>query len=669
MLAACGDGSVRSPDLPPVQLLGIGQVVCTYPNGGSSIAVGQTATCQVVGGCTFREVLADGSTHDFTGACPDLTYQSNNPGVGSIDPGTGVVTGVSPGQTGITASGGGATSAPTTVTVTAACAQSIAVTPAQATIISGPTAGTSQPYTARVTLDNGSTADVSGSATWSSNDTNAATFSGNIATAEPGLDAQTAVTVTATYSGSNVCNNGTLTDTADLTVRPAQLLASGALCIDTIPPAAAFSGCRTDTGACAATDTIALEVGQQRQLLIRARFDNGEECNITGISAIASADDGIATVDDAEMLNGVAVGDTTVSAAFDGQTASRSVQVTAAPVNQVLGKNSVVVHAKRPFSDTEEITIAEARVHKFACVGADNLVIDGLGGSGVKTGLKTYALAKTCDDADLDENGSCTAPGDGGNTVAAFEGLKLNHQDDGVTNLPPKGGAGSPVLDDRIKWTSVPGYWDGAKCVAQDAQRALVGDAYLNPRAVQIDPETGLPFQAAEKQPNGLVYSEALARIGLSCVTAEYENPEDADNRIVDGMTVLVLPATNDNLWSGSDAGYQLCETLQPLFIAPLLGLPTDDLLATLTDVVNTVLVQLDPLTTPVDQVVTTLVDTLGEQLTGDLITALDEALLDPVVEPVLCQLTSGVNGLLRALTGNPEPEQQCEEEPVDPAP
>ena len=37
LLVACSDGSIRSPDLPPVQLTGIGPVVCSYPGGGTSI--------------------------------------------------------------------------------------------------------------------------------------------------------------------------------------------------------------------------------------------------------------------------------------------------------------------------------------------------------------------------------------------------------------------------------------------------------------------------------------------------------------------------------------------------------------------------------------------------------------------------------------------------------
>ncbi|MFA5941740.1 MAG: hypothetical protein WC809_20515 [Sinimarinibacterium sp.] len=673
VLAACSDGSIRSPDLPPLELTGIGPVVCSYPGGGTSIAVGQTATCQVVGGCSFRAVDADGNVSTVTGLCPELEYGSSDPGIGTVDSGTGVVTGVGPGDTDITASGGGISSPPTTVTVTTVCAQSIAVTPASATLVSGPTTGTSQPFTATVTFDNGTTSDVSNAAgtTWSSSNPSAAAFTANVATAQPAVATQTAVTATATYTG-NVCDGDALTGTANLTVRPAELAASGGLCIETIPPAPAFTGCRADTGPCLTpNDPIVLNVGDSRQLQIRARFDNGEECNVTDDSTLATGDVAIATVDDAALLDGVAAGNTTVSAGFGELTAQRPVEVQAVVVDQVLGKNSLVVHAKRPFGNTEQITLSQARAYKFACVGANNLVIDGLGSSSaLRVGVKAFALAARCPETALDASGNCTAADTAGSSIAAFESLPLTNQQNGVTNLPPRSTLpGDDPLDDRIVWRSVAGYWDGTACVTQSNDPARVGDSFIDPRELLIDTATGFPVEPPTVQPNGLIHSDALVRLGFSCVTAEFENPDDPANKVSDGMTVLVLPATNDNPWAGSDAGYQLCETIAPLFFGPLLVLPTDELLPQVTDAVNGILVQLDPLTVPVDTVLTTLIGTLGDQVTGDLIDALNGALVDPVVEPVLCQLTSGVNSLLELLTGDPTPPQQCPAEPVDPAP
>lgn len=678
VLAACGDGSVRSPDLPPVEteLIGIGAVACSYPNGSNSIAVGQTAQCQVVGGCTYREtsVNPDGSTstRTFSDACPDLSFGSSSPGIGSVDSDTGVVTGVSPGQTEITASGGGLTSPGAVVTVNGACGESLAVTPATATIISGPNVGTSQLYTATLTLSNGQTANVSTVAqtTWTSSNTSAARFTANQATAQPGLSQQTAVTVTASYAG-NVCPGAApLTGTAALTVRPAQLLSSGGLCLETVPPAEAFTGCRTDTGACQAqNETIQLNIGQSTQLQVRGRFDSGEECNVTLDSTLSTADAAVATVDDAALLTGEGAGNTTTSAGFSGQTATRPVTVV---VNQVLGKNSLVVFSKQPYGDSELITLREAKNLKFACVGANNLVVDGLGGRTPRGALKAFALKKTCAQNALDSAGNCTAPVEGGSpTVAAFEEQTLTHASDGVTN--PAARSADP-LDDGIVWRSIAGYWNGPEegCVAEQSNPSgRVGDASVTPRELLLGSD-GTPVEPADGaegslQPNGLVYADAAVRVGFNCVTAEYENPENSANTVVDGMTVLVLPATNDILLGGSNDGYQLCDTLAPLFgTEPLLGLvETTNVLSAITSGLSPLLEQLDAV--PIDSLVTQLQAGLS-LLTAPLIDLLDPALVDPVLEPLVCEVTTAVNLLLGLLTGT-TPEQACEEPPPDPAP
>lgn len=680
MLAACGDGSVRSPDLPPAKLVGIGQVACTYPNGGTSIAVGQTANCQVVGGCTFEQVTAEGDVDTITGACPDLTFRSNQPAIGAVDPDTGIVTGVSAGQTQITAGADGVTSPPATVTVNAACGESIVVTPVTATVVSGATTDTSQLYTATITLNNGSTTVVSTSpdTSWSSSDQSAARFTANRVTAEPNVAAQTTVTVTATYTG-DVCDGQTsLTDTAELTVRPVQLIASNALCVETTPPAQTFTGCRADSGACLTPDeAILLDVGDSQQLQVRARFDIGEECNVTNDADIATANEATATVDDNALLTGVAAGNTTVSATFGGQTAGRPVQVAAVVPNQVLGKNSLAVFSKQPFGETEGITVRQAQNNKFACIGANNLIIDGLGGRTPRGSLKAFALAATCSEDALDEEGNCTAPDDqGAPSAAAFETQVLTHLNNGVTNLPPHSTApGADLLDDGIVWNSVAGYWNGsAGCETETSSPSgNVGDLHIDPRSLVLG-DDGFPVEPSDSslpqgamQPNGLVYSDAAVRIGFNCVTATYANPEDPDQTVTDGMTVLVLPVTNDLLLGGSNDGYQLCDTLEPLFgTGPLLGLvETTKVLSAITSGLSPLLEQLDAV--PIDSLITRLQAGLS-LLTAPLIDLLAPTLIDPVLEPLVCEVTTAVNLLLGLLTGT-TPDQACEETPTDPAP
>lgn len=671
LLAACSDGSVRSPDLPPLQLTGIGQVACAP----SSIAVGQTSSCQVVGGCTYRRVNPDGSSSQIIGVCPDdLTFNSSNPGVAPVDPDTGVVTGGSPGNTNITASGGGQVSPPVTVIVNPACGESLSVTPATANLISGPNVGTSQVFTATLTLSNGQTQNVStaGSTTWTSGNEDVLRFAANQATAQPGVTEQTNVTITATHSG-NVCGPATtLTATAAVVVRPASVIGANGLCIETVPPAAVFTGCRAVTGACQAADPIELAVGETRQLQIRGIFDNGEECNVTSDTELAVPQTDIATVADSGLLTGVGAGQTAVNATFGGITASRRVNVV---VNQVLGRNSLAVFALAGFDDDDATSLIDAQNRKFSCIGANNLIIDGLGNRTPRAALKVFAYAATCDSTALDGDGNCTAPVPDSQTdersAAAF---LATAEPQNVSNLPQRS---AELLDDGIVWNSVAGYWGSQNGVMQCIQEqsnasANVGDQFFPPpRVLRLDDdgfplepdpnneaEAGLPQGAF--QVNGLVYADAAVRIGFNCVTATYENPENPGNTVTDGMTVLVLPVTNDILLSGSNDGNALCEALAPLFgSGPLLGLvEVTNVLSAVTSGLSPLLEALDAI--PIDSLVTLLQTEILGPITGPLIDVLDQFLIDPVLEPIVCQITNGVDLLLGLLTGNPAPPQEC---------
>lgn len=697
VLAACGDGSVRSPDLPPLELIGIGQLACTYPGGGSSIAVGQTANCAVVGGCTFQRVNEDGSTSTVVGLCPDdLSFESSNPAVAPVDADTGVVTGTSPGATDITAVSGEVESNPVAVTVNEACAEDLAISPAATTLISGPTTGTSQLYSAMVTFSDNSTLDVStsGSTTWTSSDETVVTFAANQATAVPGLAAQATATATATYSG-NICGGtGPLTANAAITVNPAQISGGvDGICIETVPPVAVFTGCRADSGACLTPDQpIELAAGESRQLQIRGRFDNGEECNITSDAtlSIAAGGEGVASVGGLSQLTGVGAGTTAVNAEFGGQTASRPVEVV---VNQVLGLNSLQVFAKSGFQDSDTITLAEAQNLKFACVGPNDLVQSGLGDTSrsPRGFLRAYAYAARCDSTALDENGHCTAvpetPEGEAPLPASAEAFVAQALTQNVSNLPPKSTEpGADPLDDGIRWESVAGYWalnpesGQLECIQESSEPSgNVGDLFVEgervialdedgmPLEPEPDPETG-EVDLGALQANGVVYSDALVRIGFNCVTATYENPENPENSVTNGMTVLVLPVTNDILLGTSNDGLALCEALAPLFGSePLLGLiEVTNVLSAVTSSLSPLLEALDPVTGVVDQLLTTLLNVL-EPITAPLIGLLDSILIDPVLEPLLCYTLNGVESLLALLTGNEAVPQDCsaDEEPA----
>lgn len=148
---------------------------------------------------------SDNSTADVTNS---VTWKSSNTGVATIN-GSGLATGAAGGTTTISATSGGL-SGSTTLTVTTPPLVSIAVTPADATIDIGAT----KAYKAVGTYADNSTADITNSVTWISNNPAAATItSAGVATGTSAgpttitatlgsISGSTSLTVTAAPAGT-----------------------------------------------------------------------------------------------------------------------------------------------------------------------------------------------------------------------------------------------------------------------------------------------------------------------------------------------------------------------------------------------------------------------------------------------------------------------------------
>ena len=118
---------------------------------------------------TATGTYSDSSTQSLMGS---VTWSSTNPAVATITSG-GVATGLAAGGTTIQAISG-SISGSTGLTVTAPVLVSMAVTPANPTILNG----TTQQFTATGTYSDSSTQNLTGSVTWSSSNPAAATISG-----------------------------------------------------------------------------------------------------------------------------------------------------------------------------------------------------------------------------------------------------------------------------------------------------------------------------------------------------------------------------------------------------------------------------------------------------------------------------------------------------------
>lgn len=620
-------------------------IVCTPV----AINAGQTSQCSA-NSCRFEVPDGNGGTREENGTCPAATWSTTPAQVGSIN-GSGVFTGVSAGTATVTGHVGNQN--PTTqIQVRAACISSLQITPSTATVIAGQT----QTYVAIATFDNNSTGNVTATTTFSSSGS-AASFPAGPGNATASTDGQLAtaatVTVTGIVSTANTCGNAAVSDTAMLTVQPAQLVANG-LCLEPADTGTgSFEGCRADSGIACATTPLTLTVDQQRQLRLRARFNNGQECNVTNSagSNFSSAAPAIASVTNAKppgrgLVTAVSPGTTRIEAsALIGST-----PVNAAPLpitvrlDEMLGGNSLIVSAKA--------ASASAPPRKFACVGANDLV-GGLADSSQLQGQqKLFAGARFCTPEQFDETT--------GNCRTFIDDPAQPPRD--VTN---DDGVPSPTnpLANRIAWTQATGFWNGAACATTlpelpvgDGPSALVGD--------QLTPADRYAIGDRRPGENGVAVAAGNLRLGFSCITADYHNPAFAANHDVDGMTLLVLPVTNDVLLGPSTAqeATELCDALAPLF---QLGASQNggdgavtQLLSVVTEIVNPILQGLaggqEPGNTgpiPVDLLVTQILTGISDPITRQLFTAGLGNLVAAIDGGVYAPLTCGIGALLTALT------------------
>ncbi|MDB4909644.1 MAG: Ig domain protein group 2 domain protein [Gemmatimonadetes bacterium] len=252
-----------------------------------SVTISPTSESVVEGSTTpaFTAVTKDGSGNVLTGRT--VTFSSSNTAVATIDPTSGVATGVSPGTSSITASSEGKTSNPATLTVDPAPVGRVTVNPSTQTI----TDGGSVAFAA--TLKDQQGHPLTGrTVSWDSSDQSVATIdnTGNATSAGPGT-----TTITATSEGKS--------GTASLQVDP--------VAVTSVVVTPAF-------------DTT--NVGSTVQLSASIQETNaGHGHTITW----SSADNNIASVDSRGRVRGVAPGDVMITATTQGQ--SGSAQVTVLP--------------------------------------------------------------------------------------------------------------------------------------------------------------------------------------------------------------------------------------------------------------------------------------------------------------------------------------------------
>jgi Big-like domain-containing protein len=294
LLAGCSSGSSAPAKAPAPTLKSIAVTPAT-----PMVAAGLTQQFKATG------TYSDNSTQDLTATA---AWASSDVLVATITSPGGLATTSVQGSTTIMASVDGVT-AIATLTVTAAVLDSIAVTPANASV----PLGTLTQFTATGTYSDGSTQNLTSTATWSSSNTTTATITAaGVATA---LTLNGTTTITAT--------SGTVSGSTGLTVVAATLTS---IVISGAP-------------------TVTIANGTSYQFTAFGFYSDGSKRNITLQVTWASSDTAVATIATGPgRAQAVGKGTTTISATLGSVSGTLTLDVTTPSLQSiVVGPSSVTI--------------------------------------------------------------------------------------------------------------------------------------------------------------------------------------------------------------------------------------------------------------------------------------------------------------------------------------
>lgn len=253
----------------------------------ASIASGVTEQFRAVG------LYSDNTAQDLTTL---VTWSSGTPSVATISA-SGLATSAAAGTSVITATWG-LISGNTTLNVTAATLQSIAVTPANPSI----TKGLTKQFTAMGTYSDGTSKNISSSVNWTSGTTSVATISAS------GL-----ATGVAAGSSAITATLGSISGSTTLTVT------AGTLVSIAVTPA-----------------NPSVSVGTTQQLTATGTYSDGSTQNITAAVTWSSGTPSVATVSAGGLLTGVSAGSSVITATSGSVSGHATSTITAAGATSAL---------------------------------------------------------------------------------------------------------------------------------------------------------------------------------------------------------------------------------------------------------------------------------------------------------------------------------------------
>lgn len=242
-------------------------------------------------------IFSDGAEEDLTS---QVTWSSSNPGIATINPTTGLTTGISSGLTTITANLGGTSFiASTTLTISSAILTNIFVLPSNPSI----PIGISQQFTATGAFDDSSTLDITTQVIWSSSAPAVATITASSGLAQAVSPGSTSITATL----GAIFGSTTLTVTTDTLIN---LIVSPA---------------NTSTS-----------VGLTEQFTATGIFTDGTERNITTSVIWTSSNPNVASIDPKTgLVSALKIGSTAIRATLGAIDNSTSLTVTGAVLKRI----------------------------------------------------------------------------------------------------------------------------------------------------------------------------------------------------------------------------------------------------------------------------------------------------------------------------------------------
>ncbi len=392
---------------------------------------------------TATGTFTDGTTQNLT---TTVQWSSDTTSVATISNASttqGLATAVGAGTANITATSG-SISGTTTLTVTAATLVSIAVTPANPSLV----AGTTQQLTATGTFTDGSTQDLTASVTWSSDTNPVATVKkglvtgvtagvANVSAASGSASGSTLVTVTAAQLVSITINpqsanvpsgvpqqftaTGTYTDGTTQDVTEAGHWTSSSASVATISNDATTAGLATtispgnttigiSVGSVAASATLAvapaalvsiaispaaptISLGTTQQFTATGTYSDGTIQDLTATAAWTSSKAAVAVIANDGLATSAGTGTTTISATLGSISNSTTLTVAAAAllsINVTPANVSIPLGSAQQFTATGTYSDGSTQdLTGSATWSADNAQVASVGATGiaVSTGL------------------------------------------------------------------------------------------------------------------------------------------------------------------------------------------------------------------------------------------------------------------------------------------